>query len=136
MPTSAHVEVGLAVLERGIHALIEKPLADALSGGEQLVHTARERGLCLQVGHVERFNRAVRAAAPYLEEPRFLRRDADGAGVERADAHHDAAARHERRRRKIVLFGGPLTTQPTPNTPITPYTTPQPPPPTTGVPTN
>jgi predicted dehydrogenase len=72
VPTSAHVDVGLAVLERGIHALIEKPLADTLPGAEQLVQLARERGLVLQVGHVERFNRAVRAAAPYLEEPRFL----------------------------------------------------------------
>ena len=72
VPTPAHVEVGLAVLERGLHALIEKPLADTLPGAEQLVHTARERKLCLQVGHVERFNRAVRAATPYLDEPRFL----------------------------------------------------------------
>jgi predicted dehydrogenase len=72
VPTPAHVEVGLAVLERGIHALIEKPLADTLPGAEQLVQTARDRGRCLQVGHVERFNRAVRAAAQYLEEPRFL----------------------------------------------------------------
>ncbi len=72
VPTPAHVEVGLPVLERGLHALIEKPLADTLPGAEQLVHTARERRLCLQVGHVERFNRAVRAATPYLEEPRFL----------------------------------------------------------------
>ena len=72
VPTPAHVDVGLPVLERGLHALVEKPLADALPGAEQLVQTARERGVCLQVGHVERFNRAVRAAAPYLEEPRFL----------------------------------------------------------------
>ncbi|HET8712696.1 MAG TPA: Gfo/Idh/MocA family oxidoreductase [Gemmatimonadales bacterium] len=72
VPTPAHVDVGLPVLERNLHALIEKPLADTLPGAEQLVHTARERKLCLQVGHVERFNRAVRAAAPYLEEPRFL----------------------------------------------------------------
>ena len=72
VPTSAHVEVGVAVLERGIHALIEKPLADTLPGAEQLVRVARERGVVLQVGHVERFNRAVRAAAPYLEEPRFI----------------------------------------------------------------
>jgi len=64
--------VGQAVLERGLHALIEKPLADTVPGAEQLVHLARERGICLQVGHVERFNRAVRAAAPYLDEPRFL----------------------------------------------------------------
>ena len=72
VPTPAHVEVGLAVLERGVHALIEKPLADTLPGAEQLVQVARDRGVVLQVGHVERFNRAVRAAAPYLDEPRFL----------------------------------------------------------------
>jgi predicted dehydrogenase len=66
------VEVGLPVLERSLHALVEKPLADTMPGAEQLVHVARERGVCLQVGHVERFNRAVRAATPYLEEPRFL----------------------------------------------------------------
>ncbi len=72
VPTSAHVEVGLAVLERGLPALIEKPLADTLPGAEQLVHAAREHGVALQVGHVERFNRAVRAAVPYLEEPRYL----------------------------------------------------------------
>ena len=72
VPTPAHVGVGQVVLERGLHALIEKPLADTLPGAEQLVHAARERGCCLQVGHVERFNRAVRAATPYLDEPRFL----------------------------------------------------------------
>ncbi len=72
VPTPAHVDVGQAVLERGLHALIEKPLADTVPGAEQLVHLARERRACLQVGHVERFNRAVRAAAPYLDEPRFL----------------------------------------------------------------
>ena len=72
VPTPAHVGVGQVVLERGLHALIEKPLADTLPGAEQLVHAARERGRCLQVGHVERFNRAVRAATPYLDEPRFL----------------------------------------------------------------
>jgi predicted dehydrogenase len=51
VPTPAHVDVGLPVLERDLHALIEKPLADTLPGAEQLVHTARQRGLCLQVGH-------------------------------------------------------------------------------------
>ncbi|HEY7193642.1 MAG TPA: Gfo/Idh/MocA family oxidoreductase [Gemmatimonadales bacterium] len=72
VPTPAHVEVAMPVLARGLHALVEKPLADTLPGAEQLVHTAQERKLCLQVGHVERFNRAVRAAMPYLDEPRFL----------------------------------------------------------------
>lgn len=72
VPTPAHVEVGLAVLGRGIPALIEKPLADTLPGAERLVRAAAEHKAALQVGHVERFNRAVRAAAPFLDEPRFL----------------------------------------------------------------
>ncbi len=72
VPTSVHTEVGLAVLSRGLAALIEKPLADTVAGAEALVRKAAETGATLQVGHVERFNRAVRAAAPYLDEPRFL----------------------------------------------------------------
>jgi predicted dehydrogenase len=72
VPTPAHTEVGLAVLSRGIAALVEKPLADSLDGAERLVRQAAAAGVVLQVGHVERFNRAVRAAAPYLDEPRFL----------------------------------------------------------------
>lgn len=72
VPTPAHVDVGLAVLGRGLPALIEKPLADTPHGAERLVRAAEQRGVALQVGHVERFNRAVRAATPYLEEPRFL----------------------------------------------------------------
>ena len=75
VPTSAHTAVGGAVLQRGIHVLMEKPLADSVAGAETLVRAARERGVVLQVGHVERFNRAVRAAAPYLDEPRFLQID-------------------------------------------------------------
>jgi len=75
VPTPAHAEVGLAALARGIHALVETPLADTMTGAEQLVGAAAGAGVILQVGHVERFNRAVRAAAPYLEEPRFLQVD-------------------------------------------------------------
>jgi predicted dehydrogenase len=72
VPTPSHTEVGLGVLSRGIHALIEKPLADTEAGAARLVEEADARGVVLQVGHVERFNRAVRAALPYLDEPRFL----------------------------------------------------------------
>jgi len=72
VPTSVHTEVGLAVLGRGIPALIEKPLADSLEGADRLVAEAVRTRVVLQVGHVERFNRAVRAAAPYLDAPRFL----------------------------------------------------------------
>ncbi len=72
VPTPAHTEVGLAVLEQGIAALIEKPLADSLDGAQRLVAAAAQAGVVLQVGHVERFNRSVRAAQPYLDNPKFL----------------------------------------------------------------
>ena len=75
VPTPSHVSVGLSVLEHGRALLMEKPLADSLAGADELVRRAAAAKLILQVGHVERFNRAVRAAAPYLEEPRFLQTD-------------------------------------------------------------
>ena len=75
VPTPSHVSVGLAVLDRGRAMLMEKPLADTVAGAEDLVRRAAAAKVILQVGHVERFNRAVRAAAPYLEEPRFLQTD-------------------------------------------------------------
>src|SRR3989454_12408434 len=58
-----------------LHDALPISLADTVPGAEQLVRRAGERGVVLQVGHVERFNRAVRAAAPYLDEPRFLQID-------------------------------------------------------------
>jgi predicted dehydrogenase len=75
VPTPSHVSVGLSVLTRGQALLMEKPLADSLAGAEALVRRAAAAQIVLQVGHVERFNRAVRAAAPFLEEPRFLQTD-------------------------------------------------------------
>jgi predicted dehydrogenase len=75
VPTPAHGEVGCAVLDRGVALLMEKPLADTTAAADELVRRAAARRVVLQVGHVERFNRAVRAAAPYLDEPRFLQID-------------------------------------------------------------
>jgi len=61
------------VAHPALTALLER--VDAVAAAEQLVRRAAARGAVLQVGHVERFNRAVRAAAPYLDEPRFLQID-------------------------------------------------------------
>ena len=72
VPTPAHAEIGLHALERGVAVLMEKPLASTLAEADALVGAARRHGLQLQVGHIERFNRAVRAARPWLDEPRFL----------------------------------------------------------------
>jgi len=72
VPTKAHYAVASQALQRGIHVLIEKPIATTLDEADQLVTLAREKGALLQIGHVERFNRAVRAALPYISRPRFV----------------------------------------------------------------
>ncbi|WFS63562.1 Gfo/Idh/MocA family oxidoreductase [Pseudodesulfovibrio thermohalotolerans] len=59
VPTSLHHETGLKVMDKGINAIIEKPLAATAAEGEELVAKAREKGVALMVGHVERFNPAV-----------------------------------------------------------------------------
>jgi UDP-N-acetylglucosamine 3-dehydrogenase len=58
-PTSLHFEIGMALIERGVAVLMEKPLASTVSQGEQLVKAARERNVLLATGHIERFNPAI-----------------------------------------------------------------------------
>jgi predicted dehydrogenase len=72
VPTAAHAEVGLHALERGIPVLMEKPLAATLAEADTLIAAARRQGVQLQVGHIERYNRALRAAEPYLDGPRYI----------------------------------------------------------------
>ncbi len=72
VPTSAHESVARAALGRGVHAFVEKPLAATLEEADRILETARSAGLLLQVGHVERFNPVVVAAAEYIDEPLFI----------------------------------------------------------------
>jgi predicted dehydrogenase len=72
VPTPFHHTVAAPALERGLHVLIEKPIATTLAEADDLLEIARRTGAVLQTGHVERFNRAVRAALPYVEGPRFI----------------------------------------------------------------
>lgn len=72
VPTTEHLTVGLEALRRGIPVLMEKPLAGTLPEADQLVEAADEAGVQLQVGHIERFNRSLRAAEPYLDGPLYL----------------------------------------------------------------
>jgi len=72
VPTKAHFDVASAAIARGIHVLIEKPITATLEQADALVKLARDRKVLIQVGHVERFNRAVRAAMPYLDAPKFV----------------------------------------------------------------
>jgi predicted dehydrogenase len=72
VPTPAHYSVARAALEKGIHLLIEKPITATLAEADELVDLAKSKGKLLQIGHVERFNRAVRAAAPHINNPLFI----------------------------------------------------------------
>jgi UDP-N-acetylglucosamine 3-dehydrogenase len=58
-PTTAHVPLAIAAIERGTAVLIEKPLAATVDEGMAVVAAARQHGVPVQVGHVERFNPAV-----------------------------------------------------------------------------
>ena len=71
-PTVTHREVGGFFLERGVSCLIEKPLAVTVQEAQELVTLAEKYKATLQVGHVERFNPLIRAAAPYFDKPRFI----------------------------------------------------------------
>jgi predicted dehydrogenase len=72
VPTPAHHAVAKAALERGKHVLIEKPIAVTLEEADELLALARRAGVIVQTGHVERFNRAIRAALPHVSSPRFV----------------------------------------------------------------
>jgi predicted dehydrogenase len=72
VPTPAHGEIGLRALERGVPVLMEKPLTATLTEADDLIASANRQGLQLQVGHIERYNRALRAAEPYLDGPRYI----------------------------------------------------------------
>jgi predicted dehydrogenase len=71
-PTSTHEEVAVQALERGIHVFIEKPIAPSLEEADRIIEAGERGGALVQVGHVERFNSAVVAARPYLDEPVFI----------------------------------------------------------------
>ena len=72
VPTPAHAEVGIRALKRGVPVLMEKPLAATLVEADDLIAEARRRQVQLQVGHIERYNRAIRAAEGYLDGPRYI----------------------------------------------------------------
>jgi predicted dehydrogenase len=72
VPTDRHFEVAERLMKRGIHLLVEKPIAASTSEAEAMVAMAEERDLLLQVGHVERFNPVIRFLEQQLSRPRFI----------------------------------------------------------------
>ncbi|MEO6463322.1 MAG: Gfo/Idh/MocA family oxidoreductase [Candidatus Eisenbacteria bacterium] len=72
VPTVAHRAVAERALAQGCHVFVEKPIAESLASADALIARATAAGRGLWVGHSERFNPAVRAAAPYLRAPRYI----------------------------------------------------------------
>jgi predicted dehydrogenase len=71
-PTPQHHPIAKACLEAGIHVLVEKPITTTVAEAEDLIATAARAGRVLQVGHLERFNSAVRAIEGIVTRPRFI----------------------------------------------------------------
>jgi predicted dehydrogenase len=71
-PTHLHRDVALACIDRGVHVLVEKPIAPTVDEGREIIAAARRAGVTLMVGHVERFNPAVQAIKDALRDEDIL----------------------------------------------------------------
>ena len=72
VPTEHHYRVVRDCLEAGVHVLVEKPITQTVAEADALIELARDRGLLLQVGHLERFNPAWLALRPHITSPLFI----------------------------------------------------------------
>jgi predicted dehydrogenase len=68
VPTIEHLNAAKAVAERGIHMLIEKPIAFSVAEGQEIIDTAAKHQVVLTIGHIERFNPAVVALKQHLAQ--------------------------------------------------------------------
>jgi UDP-N-acetylglucosamine 3-dehydrogenase len=71
VPPSAHHSVATTLIKRGVHVLVEKPLAASIAEAEELGALADQHGTVLMVGHIERFNPAAQAIAAAVD-PKFI----------------------------------------------------------------
>jgi predicted dehydrogenase len=72
VPTVHHLAVARELMQRGIDVLIEKPIATSLSQADELIQLAQQHDRVAMVGHLERFNPAVRAALGVITQPMFF----------------------------------------------------------------
>src|SRR5215813_13921170 len=71
-PTHLHRSIALTAIARGVHVLVEKPIASSVEEGRDIITAARRAGVTLMVGHVERFNPAVQAIKEAIREEDIL----------------------------------------------------------------
>ncbi|HEX8246915.1 MAG TPA: Gfo/Idh/MocA family oxidoreductase, partial [Pyrinomonadaceae bacterium] len=71
-PTETHSEIACAFLEKGVHVLVEKPIARNLSEADRMIKAAEKSGAKLMVGHLERYNPAMVALRPHVAGPLYF----------------------------------------------------------------
>jgi predicted dehydrogenase len=72
VPTRLHYQVARDFIDAGIDVLVEKPLTASISEARELVAAAQKKNVLLQVGHLERFNPAIRRLEGVIREPKFV----------------------------------------------------------------
>ncbi|HID96944.1 MAG TPA: Gfo/Idh/MocA family oxidoreductase [Thermodesulfobacteriaceae bacterium] len=72
VPTVYHYDVARPLLQSGIHCMLEKPITTTVEEADDLIETARSKGLVLQVGHLERFNPAIQLLEERVKNPFFI----------------------------------------------------------------
>ena len=72
VPAPLHHRVGRFFLDNGVHTLLEKPIATSLEEADDLIAAAQKNNVILQIGHLERFNSAVKAIESQISNPRFI----------------------------------------------------------------
>ena len=71
-PTHLHRDIALTCIARGIHVMVEKPIASSVEEGREIIAAARRAGVTLMVGHVERFNPAVESIKRWIKDQDIL----------------------------------------------------------------
>ena len=72
VPTTLHLKIARPFLQKGVHMLLEKPISSTVEEGREIVDLAKESGVKLQIGHLERYNAGIMALAEHIERPRFI----------------------------------------------------------------
>lgn len=70
--TSSHFEIARGLLKKGLHLFIEKPVTTTVEEADELIRLEKQHGVTIQVGHIERFNPALRAVEAHIGRPMYI----------------------------------------------------------------
>lgn len=71
-PTETHCEIACAFLEKGVHVLVEKPIAATVEEADKMIEVAKSSGAKLMIGQLERYNPAMVALRPHVTKPLYF----------------------------------------------------------------